>query len=138
MPGPLALASSFDPAVAAASGAAIADEVKHKGNDLVHAPTVEPMRTPLAGRAFETFGEDPLLSARTRRERIKAIQRQGIIANVKHFAPNSQEGEQGVAAADRHATAAASWSTRASTSARCARSTSRHSRPRSSRPTSAR
>ena len=95
MPGPLALASSFDPSVAAEVGATIADEVKKKGNDLLHAPTVEPMRTPLSGRAFETFGEDPLLSARLAVSKIKAIQAQGIIANVKHFAPNSQEGEQG-------------------------------------------
>ena len=55
MPGPLALASTFDPPFARRVGAAIADEVKHKGNDLVHAPTVEPMRTPLAGRTFETL-----------------------------------------------------------------------------------
>ncbi len=96
MPGPLALASTFDPNAAAAAGAVVADEVKKKGNDLVHAPTVEPMRTPLAGRTFETYGEDPLLSARIGVGWIKAAQREGIIANVKHFAPNSQEGEEGV------------------------------------------
>jgi beta-glucosidase len=95
MPGPLALASSFDPALARVVGQTIANEVKHKGNDLVHAPTVEPMRTPLAGRTFETYGEDPLLSARMAVEWIRGAQEEGIIANVKHFAPNSQEGEQG-------------------------------------------
>ncbi len=97
MPGPLAVAASFDPQVAADLGTIKAAEVKAKGNDLIHSPTVEPMRTPLAGRAFETFGEDPLLSARTAVPEIQAIQRQGVIANVKHFAPNSQEGEQGAA-----------------------------------------
>jgi beta-glucosidase len=95
MPGPLSLAATFDPSLARRVGDAIANEVKHKGNDLVHAPTVEPMRTPLAGRTFETYGEDPLLSARIAVDWIKGAQAQGIIANVKHFAPNSQEGEQG-------------------------------------------
>jgi beta-glucosidase len=95
MPGPLALASTFDPPVAGRVGATIADEVKHKGNDLVHAPTVEPMRTPLAGRTFEGYGEDPLLASRLAVEWIRAAQNEGIIGNVKHFAPNSQEGRQG-------------------------------------------
>jgi beta-glucosidase len=95
MPGPLALASAFDPALARRVGQAIADEVRHKGNDLVHAPTVEPMRTPLAGRTFETYGEDPLLAARIAAEWIRGAQGEGIIGNVKHFAPNSQEGIQG-------------------------------------------
>jgi beta-glucosidase len=95
MPGPLALASTFDPALARRTGQAIADEVRHKGNDLVHAPTVEPMRTPLAGRTFETYGEDPLLSARIAVDWIRGAQGEGIIGNVKHFAPNSQEGIQG-------------------------------------------
>jgi beta-glucosidase len=96
MPGPLAVASSFDPRVAREEGAAIADEVKHKGNDLLHAPTVDIMRTPLAGRAFETYGEDPLLASRMAVPFIEGVQKQGIIGNVKHYAPNSQEGEQGV------------------------------------------
>jgi beta-glucosidase len=95
MPGPLALASTFDPSFARRVGGAIADEVKHKGNDLVHAPTVDLMRTPLAGRVFETYGEDPLLSSRLAVDWIRGAQAQGIIANVKHFAPNSQEGTQG-------------------------------------------
>lgn len=95
MPGPLALASTFDPSLARRTGQAIANEVKHKGNDLVHAPTVEPMRTPLAGRTFETYGEDPLLAARIGADWIEGAQGEGIIGNVKHFAPNSQEGIQG-------------------------------------------
>ena len=95
MPGPLALASTFDPSLARRTGQAIADEVRHKGNDLVHAPTVEPMRTPLAGRTFETYGEDPLLAARVAVDWIRGAQGEGIIGNVKHFAPNSQEGVQG-------------------------------------------
>jgi beta-glucosidase len=50
------------------------------------------LRTPLWGRAFESFGEDPFLAARTGVAWIRAAQRQGVIANVKHFAVNNQEG----------------------------------------------
>ncbi len=96
MPGPLALAASFDPALAAENGAVIGSEVRHKGSDLVYAPTVEPMRTPLAGRAFEGYGEDPYLAAETAVGWIRGAQGQGVIATVKHFAPNSQEGEGGL------------------------------------------
>ena len=92
MPAPMALAAGFDPALARRVGAAIADEVRKKGNDVVHAPTVDIMRTPLAGRTFEGYGEDPLLSSRLAVEWIRGAQAQGVIGNVKHFAPNSQEG----------------------------------------------
>jgi len=92
MPAPIALAAGFDPALARRVGAAIADEVRNKGNDVVHAPTVDIMRTPLAGRTFEGYGEDPFLSSRLGVEWIRGAQAQGVIGNVKHFAPNSQEG----------------------------------------------
>ncbi len=92
MPAPIALAAGFDPALARRVGAAVADEVRKKGNDVVHAPTVDIMRTPLAGRTFEGYGEDPFLSSRLGVEWIRGAQEQGVIGNVKHFAPNSQEG----------------------------------------------
>ena len=92
MPAPIALAAGFDPALARRVGAAISDEVRKKGNDVVHAPTVDIMRTPLAGRTFEGYGEDPFLSSRLGVEWIRGAQAQGVIGNVKHFAPNSQEG----------------------------------------------
>ena len=92
MPAPIALAAGFDPAMARRVGVAIADEVRKKGNDVVHAPTVDIMRTPLAGRTFEGYGEDPYLSSRLGVAWIRGAQEQGVIGNVKHFAPNSQEG----------------------------------------------
>lgn len=91
MPAPLGLAASFDPALAAQAGGLVADEVKAKGNDVVFAPTVNIMRTPLGGRTFEGYGEDPFLSARTTVGWIKGAQAQGVIADVKHFAANNQE-----------------------------------------------
>ena len=92
MPAPISLASAFDSSLARRVGVTIADEVRKKGNDVVHAPTVDIMRTPLAGRTFEGYGEDPWLSSRLAVRWIQGAQSQGVIGNVKHFAPNSQEG----------------------------------------------
>jgi beta-glucosidase len=50
------------------------------------------MRTPLGGRTFEAYGEDPYLVSRTAVSWIEALQRQGVIAEVKHFCCNNQEG----------------------------------------------
>ena len=66
MPVPMALAASFDPSLAGTHGRTIGTEARLKGNDVVYAPTVNILRTPLWGRAFETYGEDPFLSGRWR------------------------------------------------------------------------
>ena len=50
------------------------------------------MRTPLGGRTFEGYGEDPFLSRGSAVGWIKGAQAQGVIANVKHYAANNQEG----------------------------------------------
>ncbi len=93
MPSPIALGASFDPRNSARDARVIADEEIKKGNDIVFAPTVDIVRTPLAGRVFEALGgEDPYLSSRLAVPWIKALQDKGLIANVKHFAGNNQEG----------------------------------------------
>ncbi len=92
MPAPMALAATFDPELARLYGTTVADEVKAKGNDVVFAPTVNVMRTPLGGRTFEAFGEDPFLVARLTVAWIQGAQGEGVIADVKHFAANNQEG----------------------------------------------
>ena len=94
-PASIALAASFDRRLAADHGRAVAEEARAKGNDVVYAPTVNILRTPLWGRAFESFGEDPYLTARTGVAWIRAAQRVGVMANVKHFAANNQEGADG-------------------------------------------
>ena len=96
MPSPLALGASFNPDLAHTVGRTIAYEVRVKANDLVHAPTVDVMRTGLAGRTFETYGEDPLLASRLGVEWIRGAQSQGVIGNVKHYLMNNQEGQIGV------------------------------------------
>ena len=67
MPIPMGLAASFDMKLARLHGATIGTEARAKGNDVVYAPTVNILRTPLWGRAFETYGEDPYLSGADRR-----------------------------------------------------------------------
>jgi beta-glucosidase len=54
------------------------------------------MRTPLGGRTFEAFGEDPYLVSRTAVSWIEAAQAQGVIGEVKHYCCNNQEGQLGL------------------------------------------
>ncbi len=96
MPIPMALAAAFDPKLAYEHGQEIADEAKHKGNDVVFAPTVNIMRTPLGGRTYEAYGEETYLVGQTGRGWIQGAQSTGVIADVKHFAANNQEGQNGV------------------------------------------
>jgi beta-glucosidase len=93
MPTPMGLAATFDRTLAFHYGEVVANEVRSKGNDVVFAPTVNIMRTPLNGRTFEAFGEDPFLDAQTTIRWIQGAQSQGVIANVKHYAANNQEGQ---------------------------------------------
>lgn len=94
MPSSISLAASFNRRLARSYGALVGDEAKLKGNDVVFGPTVNILRTPLWGRGFESYGEDPFLTARLGVEWIKGLQAQGVIANVKHFAANNQEGRR--------------------------------------------
>jgi beta-glucosidase len=94
MPSSMAIASTFNLALARRDGGVIGNEAKLKGNDIVYAPTINLLRTPLWGRAFESLGEDPLLTARLGVAWIRGLQAQGVIANVKHFAVNNQETDR--------------------------------------------
>src|SRR3954447_2788253 len=92
MPTPMAEAATFDPEMARLHGTTIGNEARAKGNDGVLAPTVNIARTPLNGRTFEAFGEDPWLVTRLTVAWIEGVQSQGIYATVKHYAANNQEG----------------------------------------------
>jgi len=91
-PAPIALAATWDPDSARRYGAAIATEAKYRGNDIVFAPTVNIMRVPHHGRTFEGYGEDPWLSGRIGVGWIEGAQDTGLIASVKHYVANNQEG----------------------------------------------
>jgi beta-glucosidase len=95
MPAGIALAANFDPAMASQYGAVVGAEVKHRGFDGDYGPTVNIMRTPLGGRTFEAYGEDPFLAGATAVGWIDGLQAQGVMADVKHYAANNQEGQVG-------------------------------------------
>jgi beta-glucosidase len=97
MPSPMSLAASFSGRVAYRHARVVGDEVRRKGNDVVYAPAVNLMRTPLNGRTFEYFGEDPHLAGLMAAQWTRGVQSTGVIGNVKHYAVNNQEG-QGVTA----------------------------------------
>lgn len=92
LPIPLALAATFNPALAGEHGRVAASEAKAKGNDVIFGPAVNIARNPLSGRTYENYGEDPWLESQLVVPWIKAAQAQGVIADVKHFAANNQEG----------------------------------------------
>ncbi len=95
MPAGIALAANFDPAMARRYGEVVGQEVRHRGFDGDYGPTVNIMRTPLGGRTFEAYGEDPFLDAQSAVSWIEGFQSQGVMAQVKHFAANNQEGQLG-------------------------------------------
>jgi len=93
-PAGITLASSWDVELAGMQGRAIAQEVKAKGRDMILGPTVNINRVPLWGRNFEGYGEDPYLAARLAVAWVRAVQAEGVIPSVKHFAANNQEFER--------------------------------------------
>jgi beta-glucosidase len=96
MPAGPALAANFDQSMAERYGAVVGAELRHRGFDGDWGPTVNIMRTPLGGRTYEAYGEDPFLAAETGVAWIDGLQAQGVMADVKHFAENNQEGQYGV------------------------------------------
>ncbi len=86
-----ALGATWDEELAREVGAAIGEECLDQGVDVLLAPGVNMKRTPLCGRNFEYFSEDPHLAAQMGKAYIKGVQSKGIGACVKHFAANNQE-----------------------------------------------
>jgi beta-glucosidase len=91
LPSALALSASWDTAAATAFGQVAGQEVAHRGESLIEAPGVNITRVPRGGRNFEYFGEDPYLAGQLAAAEIQAIQAQGVLAEVKHYAANNQE-----------------------------------------------
>lgn len=86
-----ALACSFDPELVERVGAAISEEARRQGVDVVLGPGVNTKRHPLCGRNFEYFSEDPVVSGELGTAMVRGIQSCGVGACLKHFAANSQE-----------------------------------------------
>jgi beta-glucosidase len=91
LPAPEALAASWDPSLASAYGRIIGREAVDLGNGLLEGTDVNVVRVPQNGRTFENYGEDPYLAAQLAVANIKAVQAQGLVAEVKHFDAYSQE-----------------------------------------------
>ncbi len=94
LPSPTALAATWDPALARQAGRLLGQEARRKGVHVLLAPTVNLHRTPLGGRHFECYSEDPLLTSEIGTGYVAGVQDQGVATTVKHFVANDSETER--------------------------------------------
>jgi len=88
------MGATWDPELVGACGRAVAKEARSFGVDVVLGPNVNIHRDPLCGRAFESYSEDPHLSAAIGVGYIRGVQAEGVAAVVKHYVANNQEHER--------------------------------------------
>ncbi|HEY0718384.1 MAG TPA: glycoside hydrolase family 3 N-terminal domain-containing protein, partial [Streptosporangiaceae bacterium] len=94
LPCPSALGATWDPGLVAEVGAALGAEARAKNIDVLLAPTVHLMRTPLGGRGFECFSEDPVLTAGIAAAYVRGVQSAGVACAVKHYLCNESETQR--------------------------------------------
>ena len=89
-----ALGATFDVSLLEELGVALGHQTRSKGARVLLAPTVNLHRSPLFGRAFECYSEDPLLSGKLAASFIRGAQSRGVATTVKHFVGNDAEFER--------------------------------------------
>ncbi|BCL30890.1 glycoside hydrolase family 3 protein [Streptomyces aurantiacus] len=94
LPSPTALAATWDPALARRAGRLLAQEARRKGVHVLLAPTVNLHRSPLGGRHFEAYSEDPYLTGRIGSGYVTGVQEGGVGTTVKHFVANDAETDR--------------------------------------------
>ncbi|WP_329458045.1 beta-glucosidase [Streptomyces sp. NBC_01497] len=94
LPSPTALAASWDPELARRAGRLLAQEARRKGVHVLLAPTVNLHRSPLGGRHFESYSEDPYLTGEIGTGYVRGVQDGGVGTTVKHFVANDAETDR--------------------------------------------
>jgi beta-glucosidase len=94
------LGCSWDVQLAYRMGAALAAECQHFGVHLLLGPGINTRRTPLAGRAYEYYSEDPVINGDLAAALIRGMQDNGVGASLKHFACNNSEIERTMTSSD--------------------------------------
>jgi beta-glucosidase len=87
-------AATWDRDIAGRVGESIGRDARARGIGVMLGPGVNSYRSPLCGRNFEYFGEDPYLASETTAAYIIGLQSNGVVATVKHFAANNQEWDR--------------------------------------------
>jgi beta-glucosidase len=95
-----ALGSSWDPDLVRRVGEAVGREAREQEIAVVLGPGINIKRSPLCGRNFEYFSEDPAVSGALGAALVEGLQSQGVGASVKHFAANNQETDRMRVSAD--------------------------------------
>lgn len=90
-PSGIAAAATWDRELVGKMGVALGQDSRARGVHILLGPGANIYRSPLCGRNFEYFGEDPYLAGEVAAAYINGVQSQGVMASVKHFAGNNQE-----------------------------------------------
>jgi len=91
LPAAIGLGATFDRDLVIEAGALLGRETRRKGSHVLLAPTINLARHPLGGRNFESFGEDPYLTAQLAVAYVAGVQSEGVGACAKHFVANDVE-----------------------------------------------